>query len=162
MLIKTDESYWKLLIQFYVYRLWVCPISSLNKPCFWFTKAIFNVYKSTNFTVTLFTWTSRSHQPYHLSESIWIWQTNSQFYICMPSPSPSPQVLLQLKAVVKNIYKNKCREGEINTIFNRPCLLTSNVLIQFKQHMLVYEEYFNTGVYIYISHITIFTFATLV
>ena len=26
--------------------------------------------------------------------------------------------------------------------------------------MLVYEEYFNAGVSIYISHITIFTFAT--
>ena len=54
------------------------------------------------------------------------------------------------KNLPKNIYKNKCCEGEINTIFNSPCLFTLNALIQFKKPILVYEEYFNTGVSIYI------------
>ena len=49
---------------------------------------------------------------------------------------------------------------EINTIFISPCLFTENALIQFKQPMLVYEQYFNAGVSTYILHITIFTFAT--
>ena len=70
------------------------------------------------------------------------------------------EVSLQLKNVPKNIYKNKCCEDEIDIIFNSPCLFTSNALIQFKQPMFVYEKYFNAGVSIYISHITIFTFAT--
>ena len=64
-------------------------------------------------------------------------------YVSYNLPS---EVSLQLKNL-KNIFKNKCREGEINTIFKYP--------------MLVYEEYFNAGVSIYISHMTIFTFATV-
>ena len=95
-----------------------------------------------------------------VSESSRIRQTNYQLtnyvYICL---LPS-EISLQLKILPKNIYKNKCREDEIDTIFNSPCLFTSNALIQFKSPMLVYEEYFNAGVSIYISHITIFTFAT--
>ena len=55
------------------------------------------------------------------------------------------EVSLQLKILPKNIYKNKCREDEIDTIFNSPCLFTSNALIQFKQLMLIYEECFNTA-----------------
>ena len=70
------------------------------------------------------------------------------------------EISLQLKIIPRNIYKNKWREDEIDTIFNRPCLFTSNALIQFKSPMLVYEEYINAGVSIYISHITIFTFST--
>ena len=64
------------------------------------------------------------------------------------------------KILPKNMYKNKCREDEIDTVFNSPCLFTLNALIQFKQPMLVQEDYFNAGVSIYISHITILTFAT--
>ena len=48
-------------------------------------------------------------------------------YICL---LPS-EVSLQLKILPKNIYKNKCREDEIDTAFNSPCLFTSNALIQF-------------------------------
>ena len=77
-------------------------------------------------------------------------------YICL---LPS-ELSLQLKILPKNIYKNKCCEDEIDTVFNSPCLFTSNALIQFKQPMLVYEDYFNAGVSMYISHIVIFTFAT--
>ena len=51
--------------------------------------------------------------------------------------------LVTTKNLPKYIYKNKCREGEINTIFNSPCF--SNALLQFKYSMLVYEEYFDTG-----------------
>ena len=83
-------------------------------------------------------------------------QILSYVYICLLLA----EVSLQLKILPRNIYKNKCREDEIDTIFNSPCLFTSNALIQFKSPMLVYEEYFNAGVSIYISHITIFTFAT--
>ena len=64
------------------------------------------------------------------------------------------------KILPKNMYKNKCREDEIDTVFNSPCLFTLNALIQFKQPVLVQEDYFNAGVSIYISHITILTFAT--
>ena len=84
-------------------------------------------------------------------------QILSYVYICL---LPS-EVSLQLKILPKNIYKNKCREDEIDTIFNSPLLFTSNALIQFKQPMLAYQEYFNAGVSIYISHITIFALATL-
>ena len=70
------------------------------------------------------------------------------------------EISLQLKIIPRNIYKNKCREDEIDTIFNRPCLFASNALIQFKSPMLVYEEYINACVSIYILHITIFTFST--
>ena len=42
------------------------------------------------------------------------------------------EISLQLKYLTKNIFKNKCHEGEINAIFNNPCLFTSNALIQFK------------------------------
>ena len=116
-----------------------------------------------------------------LLESSRIRQTNSQLYIyiyiyiyiyacLLPS-----EVSLQLKNLLKNIYKSKCHEDETETIFKSPCLFTLNALIQFKQPMLVYFEcfhllqiahaclrrIFNTGVSIYPSHITIFTFATL-
>ena len=70
------------------------------------------------------------------------------------------EISLQLKIIPRNIYKNKCREDEIDTLFNRPCLFASNALIQFKSPMLVYEEYINACVSIYILHITIFTFST--
>ena len=92
-----------------------------------------------------------------VSESGRIWQTNSQLYIYV-SLLPS-EVSLQLKTLLKNIYNKKYREGEINTDFSSPSLLTSNALVQFKKPMLVYEEYFNTGVSIYISYVTICTFA---
>ena len=36
------------------------------------------------------------------------------------------------KILPKNMYKNKCREDEIDTVFNSPCLFTLNALIQFK------------------------------
>ena len=52
----------------------------------------------------------------------------SYVYICL---LPS-EVSLQLKILPKNIYKNKCREDEIDTVFSSPCLFTSNALIQFK------------------------------
>ena len=93
----------------------------------------------------------------YVLESSRIRQTNSQLCLCMSSPL---EVSLQLKILPKNIYINNFREEEIDTIFNSPCLFTSNALIQFKQPMLVYKEYFNAGVSIYISHITIFTFVT--
>ena len=64
------------------------------------------------------------------------------------------------KNLPTNICKNKCCENKIDIIFNSPFLFTSNALIQFKKPMLVYEEYFNVGVSIYISHIIIFTFPT--
>ena len=51
----------------------------------------------------------------------------SYVYICL---LPS-EVLLQLKILPKSIYKNRCREDEIDTAFNSPCLFTSNALIQF-------------------------------
>ena len=55
-------------------------------------------------------------------------QILSYVYVCfLPS-----EVSLQLKNLPKNIYKNKCREDEIDIIFNSPCLFTSNALIQFK------------------------------
>ena len=57
---------------------------------------------------------------------------------------------LQLRNLQKQIYKNKCCEGEIDTIFNSPCFLTSNALIQFKYTKLFYKEYFNTSLSIYI------------
>ena len=71
------------------------------------------------------------------------------------------EVSLQLRILPRNIYQNKCRGDEIDAIFNSSCLFTSNALIQFKSLMLVYEEYFSAGVSIYISRITIFTFATV-
>ena len=67
-------------------------------------------------------------------------QILSYVYICLLLA----EVSLQLKILPRNIYKNKCREDEIDTIFNSPCLFTSNSLIQFQQLMLVYEEHFNT------------------
>ena len=76
-------------------------------------------------------------------------------YVCL---LPS-EVLLQVKHLPKSIYKNKCREDQIDTSFNNPCLFTSNALMQFKLPMLVYEEYFNAGVSFYISHITVFAFS---
>ena len=118
---------------------------------------MFSVNKLTNFTVTLFTWTSLSHQGCHLSESNQIRQTNSQLCVCMSSPFRG---FVTSKNLPKNIYKNECREDEIDIIFNSPCLFTSTALIQFKKLMFLYEEYLNAGVSIYISHITIFTFTT--
>ena len=32
------------------------------------------------------------------------------------------------KHLLRNIYKNKCCEGETDRIFNNPCLLTKNIL----------------------------------
>ena len=52
----------------------------------------------------------------------------SYVYICL---LPS-EVSLQLKILPKNIYKNKCCEDEIDTVFNSPFLFTSAALIQFK------------------------------
>ena len=72
-----------------------------------------------------------------LSQSSRIRQTNSQLCLRMSSPFRG---FVTIKNLPKNIYKTKCREDE--------------------KPMLVYEEYFNAGVSIYISHITIFTFAT--
>ena len=80
----------------------------------------------------------------------------SYVYICL---LPS-EFSLKLKTFPKHIYKNKCCEDKIDTVFNSPCFFTSNALIHFKQPMLVYEDYANVGVSIFISHITIFTFAT--
>ena len=52
----------------------------------------------------------------------------SYVYICfLPS-----ELSLQLKIFPKNIYKNKCCEDEIDTVFNSPCLFPWDVLIQFK------------------------------
>ena len=51
----------------------------------------------------------------------------SYVYICL---LPS-EVSLQLKILPKNIYKNRCREDEIDAAFNSKCLFTSNALIQF-------------------------------
>ena len=61
-------------------------------------------------------------------------------YMCL---FPS-EVSFQLKNLPKKIYKNKCREDEIDNIFNSLCLFTSNALIQLKQPMLVYEQCINT------------------
>ena len=64
-----------------------------------------------------------------VSESSRIRQTNSQLYRCMSSPFRG---FLTTKNPLKYIYKNKCREDEIDTIFNSSCLFTLNALIQFK------------------------------
>ena len=70
-------------------------------------------------------------------------------YICL---LPS-EVSLQLKSFPKDIYKNKCREDQIDTIFNSPRLFTSNPLTPFKQPMLVYEECFQCGrVYLHFTY----------
>ena len=53
-------------------------------------------------------------------------QILSYVYVCfLPSE-------ISLKILPKSIYKKKCHEDEIDTIFNRPCLLTSTALIQLK------------------------------
>ena len=114
---------------------------------FRFTKIMFNVNKLTIFTATLFTWTLLSHQPYHLSESSRIGQTNYQ--LCINQAGLDKQIIiyvyvclllsevsLQLKNLPKNIYKNKCHEDEIDTLFNSPCLFTKNALIQFNSPCL--------------------------
>ena len=111
-------------------------MSLLNKSVFRFSQIMFNVNKLTNFTVTLFTWTSLSHQRCHLSESSRTRQTNSHLCICMSTPVTG---FATTKNIPKNIYKNQCREDEINIIFNSPCLFTSNALIQFKKLM---QEHF--------------------
>ena len=104
---------------------------------------MFNVYKLTNFALTLFTWTLLSHQRRHLSEWNQIRQTNCQLCVCMPSPFRG---FVTTKNPPKNIYKNKCHENEIDTIFNSPCFFMKNVVIQFKELMFVYEKYFIAGV----------------
>lgn len=68
-------------------------------------------------------------------------QILSSLYLCLHPL----EVSLQLRNLPKNIYKYKCHENEINTIFKSPCLFTKNVLIHFKYPLLVYEEYFNVG-----------------
>ena len=73
--------------------------------------------------------------------------------------SPPFRGLVTTKNPAKNIHKSKCREGEIDATFNS-YLFTLSALIQFEKPMLVYEEYFNTGVSVYISYITICSFAT--
>ena len=60
---------------------------------------MFNVYKFTNLTVTLFTWT---------------------------------EVSLQLKIVLKNIYKDKCRKYENDKTLNSPRSFTKNASLQFE------------------------------
>ena len=105
----------------------LCPISLLNKSVFHFTKVMLNVYKLTNFKITLFTWTLPSCQGCNLSEFSVI-QILSYLYVCvLPS-----EVRYNQKNLSKNIYKNKWRAGEINTIFNNPYFFTKNGLIQFK------------------------------
>ena len=97
--------------------------------------------------------------------------------------SPPFRGLVATKNPAKNIHKSKCREGEIDATFNsylitlsalikfeKPMLVyeeyfntylfTLSALIKFEKPMLVYEEYFNTGVSVYISYITISSFAT--
>ena len=64
-----------------------------------------------------------------VSESSRIRQTSYQ--LCDICLLPS-EISLQLKILLKNIYKNKCREDEIDTIFNCLCMFTSKALIQFK------------------------------
>ena len=60
---------------------------------------MFIVYKFTNLTVTLFTWT---------------------------------EVSLQLKIVLKNIYKDKCRKYENDKTLNSPRSFTKNASLQFE------------------------------
>ena len=55
--------------------------------------------------------------------------------------SPFKGGLVTTKNLLKNLYKNKCR------------------MLQFEKPMLVYEEYFNTDVSLYISYITRSLFA---
>ena len=76
----------------------------------------------------------------------------------MPSPFRG---FVTTKNLPKNIYKNKCHENEINTIFNSPCLFVKNVVIQFKELMFVTKNISMQARLLYISHITIFTFATV-
>ena len=101
----------------------------LNKSVLRFTKVMFNVNKLTNFTVTLFTWTCCPISGATCQSQVGFDnQTLSYLYMfLLPS-----EVSLQLKNFPKNIYKNKCREDEIDVIFNSSCLFTSNALIQFK------------------------------
>ena len=122
---------------------------------------MFNVYKLTNFAVTLFTWIELHHPISGVTYQNQVGfdkQIVSSMCVCLLSS----KVLLQIKNLPKNTYKNKGPENKIYATFNSPCLLTLNALIRFKQPMLVYEEYFNAGVSTWISHITIFTFATKV
>ena len=74
---------------------------------------MFNVNKLTNFTVTLFTWTCCPINGATCQSQVGFDnQTLSYLYIfLLPS-----EVSLQLKILPKNIYKNKCREDEIDTI----------------------------------------------
>ena len=60
-----------------------------------------------------------------MSESSRTRQTNSQLYMCMSSP-------FRGLATTKTSPKKYLQVGEIDTIFNTPCLSTSNALIQFK------------------------------
>ena len=60
-----------------------------------------------------------------------------EYVYLLPSEVP-----LQLKNLPENIYKNKCRENEINTIFNSPCLFTKNISV------CVYLHFTNNDIYI--------------
>ena len=75
---------------------------------FRFTKVMFNVYTSTNFTVMLFSRISLSHQRCQNQVGF----GNYQSYICMSS---TLRDLVTTKNQLKNIYKSECREGEIDT-----------------------------------------------
>ena len=81
---KVIESYQIRFCFFYRLCDYVQYLCWIN--LFRLTKQMFNIYKLTNFKVTIFTWTSPSLQRYYLSESIRIRQTNSQLHICMSSP----------------------------------------------------------------------------
>ena len=74
---------------------------------------MFSIYKLTNFTVTLLTGFccpisgATCQNQFGFSKQIL-----SFVYVCL---LPS-EVSLQLKILPKNMYKNKCREDEIDTI----------------------------------------------
>ena len=125
VLMETYESYWKLLNTFLCFFY----ISLLNKSVFPFTKTMFNVNKLTNFTVILFTWICCPISGATCQNQVGFdKQILSYIYVCfLPW-----EVSFQLKILPKNIYKIKCREDEIEAIFNSPCLFTSNALIQFR------------------------------
>ena len=76
---------------------------------FQFTKLMFSVYNLTNFTVTLFTWTSPS-----------ISGANCQLILQGNSS-------LQLENLPKSIHKSKCHENEIDTIFKAHACLRSTL-----------------------------------
>ena len=115
-------------------------VSLLNKSVLRFTTVMFNVYKLTNFTATLFTWMSLSHQWCHLSQPSRIRQTNSQLCICL---LPS-EVSLQLKNLPKNIYKNKCRRMNLIHFSRLPVLYFLGSCIKIKINL---SFYFHTSLW---------------